>query len=100
VAVDAFLRLRDELASAQGVQGSPPPSSASPSRPKVLFAIDDYNALYGRTGYGRSDDDDEGEGRRRRVPLKVDDLTLVRNPLTPHLADILAHVLISTYIIS
>ena len=82
MAVDACLSLRDELAAAAGARddvGTAAASSAAApsSRPKVLFAIDDYSALHGRTGYGRTDD----EGRR--VPLKVDDLNLVRIPPIP-----------------
>lgn len=79
VAVDACLSLRDELAAASsrediGAAAATSSSSAPSSRPRVLFAIDDYSALHGRTGYGRTDD----EGRR--VPLKVEDLNLVRIP--------------------
>ncbi len=68
IAVDACLSLKDELAAATLREPTLP--GAPPLR--VLFAIDDYSTLHWRTGYGR----DDGEGRR--IPLVVDDLTLVR----------------------
>ena len=63
--VDACLALKEELEAAAL---SPSASTAV----KVLFAIDDYSSLYGQTGYGRTD-----EETGRRVPLQVEDLTLV-----------------------
>ncbi len=41
-AVDACLALRDELAAAA--------AESSPSAPRVLVAVDDYNALHAPTG--------------------------------------------------
>ena len=66
--MDACLRLKDELLAA-AITSGPDGGTAT----KVLFAIDDYSSLYSQTGYGRTDED-----TGRRVPLRVEDLTLVR----------------------
>jgi hypothetical protein len=73
--VDSCLFLKDELVAAS-LRALPSAPTAAPdelpnSAPRVLFAIDDYSALHWRTEYGRADEDG------RRVPLEVDDLSLV-----------------------
>ena len=70
LAVDACLRLKDELLAAAAAASVGPDGGTVT---KVLFAIDDYSSLYSQTGYGRTD-----EETGRRVPLQVEDLTLVR----------------------
>ncbi|GAX75551.1 hypothetical protein CEUSTIGMA_g2994.t1 [Chlamydomonas eustigma] len=63
LAVDACMAIKGELVSATR-------NSESGKGPKVLFAIDEYNALYWSTGYGQ----DQGDGKR--LQLEVEDLTL------------------------
>jgi hypothetical protein len=45
-----------------------------------MFAVDDYNALYGATEYGRHvrSTDERGNTTVSRVPLTVSQLRLVR----------------------
>ena len=67
LAVDCCLRLVGELCAV---------STELP----VLMAVDDYNALYGPTGYGRTvtHTSDRGLATYRRQLLQVEQLNLVR----------------------
>lgn len=54
--------------------------AALPPTTNVLFAVDDYNCLYGNTGYGRPHTPDSEDGEpytaATRKLLEVEDLTL------------------------
>eukprot|EP00955_Chlamydomonas_euryale_P033665 349604-Chlamydomonas_euryale.AAC.8 len=69
LAVTSALRVRDGLMAAS-VPAAAAAAGVAPAR--VLIAIDTYNALHGRTGYGRTDED-----TGRRVELSVEELRLV-----------------------
>jgi small subunit ribosomal protein S29 len=54
-AVECVLALVRELGAAASLAAEAPPSSSSSTLlPRVLIAIDDYNALHWTTGYGRT----------------------------------------------
>ncbi|PNH09516.1 hypothetical protein TSOC_003841, partial [Tetrabaena socialis] len=70
-AVDAALRLVRRLAAVAGAGGGGDGGGAPP----VMFAVDDYNCLYGATDYGVLT---SGTARAQRRVLHSDELILAR----------------------
>lgn len=74
-----------KAATSAGAPAEPTPSASPapppPPPPRVLFVVDDYNALYGPTGYGAASSGHAGASASasgvKRKPLQVQNLALV-----------------------